>query len=76
MTSADTFVDIFKMREKLEDTRLVDFVSETGRMEFFLLGSTALDSAKRVQRTLAKIIGYQNLPPYFSLGFHYCKWEK
>jgi alpha 1,3-glucosidase len=44
-------------------------------MEFFLIASGASDAPKRVQKLLATVTGFQVLPPFFSLGFHYCKWE-
>lgn len=44
-------------------------------MEFFLFGSASRDSPKRVAKAFADLTGYQVLPPIFSLGFHYCKWE-
>ena len=31
--------------------------------------------AKTVAYKLAQISGFSKLPPYFSLGFHYSKWE-
>eukprot|EP00347_Sterkiella_histriomuscorum_P014353 403361196 len=78
MTSAESFADTYTMNDDVlnQDGRFVDFVTETGRMEFFLFGSGSQDSPKKVQKTLADIIGYQNLPPIFSLGYHYSKWER
>lgn len=29
-----------------------------------------------MQKLLATITGFAALPPLFSLGFHYCKWER
>ena len=69
MNSAETFVDILETADK----RLVTWVSESGVMELFLLGNTVSPSA--IMRKLATITGYAKLPPYFSLGFHYSKWE-
>ena len=75
MTSAETFMDTYKNTVEGEG-RLVDLASETGKMEFFLFGSAVPNMApKRVAKTYSKIVGTQVLPPLFSLGFHYCKWE-
>lgn len=78
MTSSESFADIYSMNDPNtnQEGRYVDFVTEAGRMEFFLFGSASQDSPKKVQKTLANIVGYQNLPPIFSLGFHYSKWER
>lgn len=70
MSSSETWADIY--RDGV-DGSLVNFVSESGRLEFFLFGS--IDGPKTVQRTLAKITGFMTLPPIFALGYHYSKWE-
>lgn len=76
MTAAESFVDIYADSLKRgEDGRLVDFASETGRMEFFLFGSASKDSPKKVAKTYAQITGFQYLPPLFSIGYHHSKWE-
>lgn len=46
-------------------------------MEFFIFGSTAQNQGpKTLVKKLSLITGYAPLPPYYSLGFHYSKWEK
>jgi alpha-glucosidase (family GH31 glycosyl hydrolase) len=45
-------------------------------MEFFLFGTSVNNGGpKLISKMLADITGYAPLPPYFSLGFHYSKWE-
>lgn len=46
-------------------------------MEFFLTASSnSFDRAPRRQvQKLALITGFQELPPYYSFGFHYSKWQ-
>ena len=51
-------------------------MSEGGILDFFLLGSAAKDSPKKVQYMLSKVTGFMNLPPLFSLGYHFSKWDK
>lgn len=36
----------------------------------------AADTPKRIHKRLAMITGFMKLPPLFSLGFHYSRWEK
>eukprot|EP00347_Sterkiella_histriomuscorum_P017483 403349187 len=87
--SAETWVDILNSRqsEGNEETgnvnnggKLVNFITESGVLEFFILGSGSQDiiytSTKRLSNQLALISGFQSLPPLFSLGYHYSKWEK
>lgn len=73
INGADTYVDIF------EDTvggnsngRIANFISEGGMLEFFIIAAT---TPKRLQKLLATVTGFPALPPLFSLGFHYSKWE-
>ncbi|CDW88377.1 neutral alpha-glucosidase ab [Stylonychia lemnae] len=83
--SAETWVDIIKkdalpqVNESNYSQRYVNFISESGVLEFFIIGSASKDKTqsppKRVANLLARISGFQFLPPLFSLGFHYSKWE-
>ncbi|CDW88484.1 neutral alpha-glucosidase ab [Stylonychia lemnae] len=70
--SAETWVDI----RSHDQGRLTNFVSESGQIEFFLIGSAARDSPKRLSKLVATISGFQFLPPLYTLGFHYSKWEQ
>lgn len=57
--------------------KYVNFVSESGALELFVFSSAKTDNnnrVKNVQRNLAIISGYPELPPIHSLGFHFCKW--
>lgn len=73
MNSAETWVNIMKHED---NQRLVTWLSEAGKMEFFLFASSLKNGGpKQIYKLLADITGYCPLPPYFSLGFHYSKWE-
>jgi alpha-glucosidase (family GH31 glycosyl hydrolase) len=41
-------------------------------MEFFMI---AASTPKRIHKRLSTVAGFQALPPLFSLGFHYSRWE-
>ncbi|CDW82175.1 UNKNOWN [Stylonychia lemnae] len=78
MSTAESFVDIYDLSDEMtfNEGRFVDFVTESGRLELYAFGSATLNSPKRVQKIMAELTGYQFLPPIFSLGFNYCKWER
>ena len=42
-------------------------------MEFFMI---AAKDPKRIHKRLSTVTGFPMLPPLFSLGFHYSRWEK
>lgn len=75
MSAAETYVDIFSdsIEGGPEPGRLVNFISESAVMEFFMIAS---NNPKLNLKRLATVTGFQALPPLFSLGFHYSKWEK
>lgn len=76
MNAAETWVDIYKHSLESKEGRLTNFLSESGVMEFFIIASVSngrTNPAHRVQKQLATITGFQMLPPFFSIGFHYCK---
>ena len=74
MSSAETYVDILDWTPpNSKPGRLVNFISEAGVMEFFMIGSS---TPKRLQKLLGTITGFAPIPPLFSLGFHYSRWEK
>ncbi|CDW89550.1 neutral alpha-glucosidase ab [Stylonychia lemnae] len=80
MNSAETFVDIFDDDEsqssKEYKDRLITYLSESGSMEFFIFGNSNKNGGpKYIMQKLATITGYQAMPPYYSLGFHFSKWE-
>eukprot|EP00347_Sterkiella_histriomuscorum_P019095 403342966 len=85
MNSAETFVDIIQSNtearkqkvDKFYQQRQVNFLSESGVMEFFIFGSSVQNGGPQyIMQKLAILTGFQSLPPYFSIGFHYSKWEK
>ena len=63
MNAADTFVDI-----RCSDRKKTTFVSESGVMEFFLLGGR---DPERLSKKLGNLTGFPALHPLFALGFHY-----
>jgi alpha 1,3-glucosidase len=55
----------------------VNFVSESGALEFFVFASATSGSSnrvKKVQQDLAFVSGFAPLPMIQTLGFHFCKW--
>jgi alpha-glucosidase (family GH31 glycosyl hydrolase) len=50
-----------------------NFILESGVLEFFMFAS---HNPKAQMKKLATIAGFPRLPPWWSLGFHYSKWEK
>ena len=52
---------------------MVTFLSEASVLEFFLLAG---NTPRQVQKSLATVTGKAPLPPYYTLGFHYSKWEE
>ena len=59
----------------------INFVSETGALEFFVFGSAvetkagALNRFKRVSNILSTVTGFAPLPPMHTLGFHFSKYD-
>jgi alpha-glucosidase (family GH31 glycosyl hydrolase) len=53
---------------------MASFVSIGNLFEFFLFGTTR--GPKINQRLLSEVTGYPPMPPIYSLGYHYAKWEK
>ena len=60
--------------EREGSDRLVDFASGSGVLDVFLFGSSV--SPKAVQKKLAKITGFIELPAWHTIGFHYSKWDE
>ena len=79
MAASETWVELIQYYDYFSTTkggRFVNFITESGQMEFFLFASASTyESAKRVQKKLCTITGFPMLPPIYSLGFHYSKWE-
>lgn len=73
ISAAETYVDIVDYSPLGKGTgRLVNFLTESGQMEFFMI---AAQTPKRIHKRLATVTGLPFLPPLFSLGFHYSRWE-
>jgi len=73
VNSAETWVDIYEIpKNQTVNGKLTTWLSESGKLEFFLMaGSTP----SQVSRSLALVTGFPAFMPYFTLGFHYSKWE-
>jgi alpha-glucosidase (family GH31 glycosyl hydrolase) len=69
MSAAETWVDLVPR----EGGKIANFISESVILEMFLFTSI---KPKGISKKLAMVTGYQALPPYYSLGFHYSKWEE
>lgn len=77
VNAAETWVDIIGYQfSQNSEGRVINFISESGVLELFLFASAVKDSPKRVARKLATISGYQSMPPFYALGFHYSKWDR
>ncbi len=58
--------------QKKSPSTLLHWMSESGIIDLFVLtGPNPAD----VMRQYAKLTGSQNLPQYFSLGYHQCRWN-
>jgi mannosyl-oligosaccharide alpha-1,3-glucosidase len=69
MSAAETWVDLVP----IDKGKLANFITESAILEMFLFTSL---NPKGISKKLAIITGYQALPPYYSLGYHYSKWEE
>jgi len=80
INSSHTWVFIDEEDRYNTPGRSVNFVSESGALEFFLYSSAAplddgkMNRAKRMQRRLHTITGAPFLPPIHTLGFHFSKY--
>ena len=53
-------------------SRLTHWFSETGLIDvWIMLGPSPLD----VMKQNAKITGTLELPPYYAIGYHQCRWN-
>ena len=68
LNAADTWVTILNAT----NGTYAGFVSESATLEFFIFGASG---PLRVQQSLADVTGYAPLPPAYSLGFHFSKWD-
>lgn len=72
VNAAETWVDLVPTASGNDDGKMVNFLSETGVIDLFIFGTTP----RKVSKNLARITGYQVLPPFFATGYHYSKWDK
>ena len=74
---SETFIDISdsnqiagaQARNTFKDTH---WISESGHVDFFLFPGP---SPKEVFSQFTGIVGRQQLPPLFALGYHQCRWN-
>ena len=69
MNSADTWVDIIP---RGDEHMMVTFASESGVIEFFMMGTT--QSPKKILKDVTTITGHAVLPPIYALGYHFSKY--
>jgi len=48
-------------------------MTESGALELILFADST--SPNRLSHKLASLTGFQSLPPFHALGFHYSRWE-
>ena len=73
MSAAETYVDILEYTPPGDRPgRLVNMITESGQLEFFMI---AASTPRRIHKRLSTVTGFPMLPPLFSLGFHYSRWE-
>merc|ERR1711871_600070 len=69
---SESFVDIYDGGSSDKPVKQSRWISETGNLDFFIIpGPTISD----VYSQWASIIGTQELPPMFALGYHQCRWN-
>jgi alpha 1,3-glucosidase len=73
LNAAETWVEIVTT-DQTKNSKFVDFSSATGILDCFIFGSQR--SPKEVQFKLSKLTGFTEIPPWYSIGFHYSKWEQ
>lgn len=80
INSAHTWVFIEDQQRGEETGSAVNFVTESGALEFFMFASSVpaekgkLNRAKRIQQKLRTVTGPAFLPPIHTLGFHFSKY--
>jgi mannosyl-oligosaccharide alpha-1,3-glucosidase len=55
-----------------------NFISESGMIDVFIFAAATDQSTKGPQAVVkknAQITGFAPMPPYYSLGFHFSKWD-
>lgn len=72
-TASETWIDILPTKDE-DEKRSITFMTESGALEMFIFATSK--GPKHIMRQVAKITGFPMLPPFYSLGFHYSKWEE
>ena len=69
---SETFIDIsdgFRSGNKFKESHIL---SESGDIDVFILSGP---NPSAVSSQFAKLVGTQQLPPLFALGYHQCRWN-
>lgn len=72
---SETFVDVSDGQRNESSSSLFKeshWMSESGDIDLFLM---ATSSPKALSAQFASIMGSQQLPPMFALGYHQCRWN-
>jgi len=70
--SAETFIDVSAGDAAGQGGAGTHWMSETGAFDVFLLPGT---SPRDFYKQWSALVGSQELPPLFSLGYHQCRWN-
>jgi mannosyl-oligosaccharide alpha-1,3-glucosidase len=66
---SETFVDV--SRDENDNSMSTRWISESGVVDVMLLPGTG---PKDVLQQFTTLVGTQDLPPLFALGYHQCRW--
>jgi alpha 1,3-glucosidase len=69
---SETFIDISDGGSSAKPYKESHWISESGDVDVFLLMGP---SPKDVSRQFGRLMGMQQLPPLFALGYHQCRWN-
>ena len=69
---SETFVDISEGGTAESPFKESHWISESGEIDFFMFAGPSI---KDIYRQFTTLIGTQQLPPLFSLGYHQCRWN-
>ncbi len=70
---SETFIDVFEPPAGWSGHgRRTHWVSESGLVDFFLLPGP---TPAAVYDQFTRLVGRQQLPPLFALGYHQCRWN-
>jgi len=69
---SETFVDVI---EEEKDGISLHWLSESGVIELFILASEPGTNPITALTKMPVLVGAQELPPMFALGYHQCRWN-